>query len=35
VRELATGSDLGFRQLGSVSLRGVPGTWELFEAALG
>lgn len=35
VRDLATGSDLGFRQLGSVSLRGVPGTWELFEAALG
>jgi class 3 adenylate cyclase len=32
VRELATGTDLGFRPLGSVVLRGVPGEWELFEA---
>jgi class 3 adenylate cyclase/dihydrofolate reductase len=35
VRELATGADLSFRSLGSVGLRGVPGQWELFEAALG
>lgn len=35
VRELATGTDLAFRPLGSVSLRGVPGSWELFEASLG
>jgi class 3 adenylate cyclase/dihydrofolate reductase len=34
VRDLATGSDLRFSQLGAVSLRGVPGTWELFEASL-
>jgi class 3 adenylate cyclase/dihydrofolate reductase len=35
VRDLATGTDLGFAPLGSVSLRGVPGQWELFEASLG
>jgi class 3 adenylate cyclase/dihydrofolate reductase len=34
VRDLATGADLDFRPLGSVSLRGVPGDWELFAAAL-
>jgi class 3 adenylate cyclase len=33
-RDLATGSDLGFREFGSVGLRGVPGQWELFEASL-
>ena len=33
VRDLATGTDLGFRPLGSVVLRGVPGEWELFEAS--
>jgi class 3 adenylate cyclase len=33
VRDLATGTDLGFRPLGSVALRGVPGEWELFEAS--
>ena len=35
VRDLATGTDLGFRPLGTVGLRGVPGQWELFEATLG
>ncbi|HET6820613.1 MAG TPA: dihydrofolate reductase family protein [Candidatus Limnocylindria bacterium] len=34
VRDLATGTDLHFRQLGTVSLRGVPGTWELSEVTL-
>jgi class 3 adenylate cyclase len=34
VRDLATGSDLEFKPLGSVSLRGVPGDWELFAAGL-
>jgi class 3 adenylate cyclase len=33
VRDLATGTDLQFTPLGSVGLRGVPGTWELFEAS--
>ena len=33
VRDLATGTDLGFRPLGWVVLRGVPGEWELFEAS--
>ena len=33
VRDLATGTDLSFAPLGSVSLRGVPGEWELFEAS--
>jgi class 3 adenylate cyclase/dihydrofolate reductase len=32
VRDLVTGTDLAFRPLGDVSLRGVPGQWELFEA---
>ncbi len=31
VRDLATGTDLGFSPLGPASLRGVPGEWELFE----
>jgi class 3 adenylate cyclase/dihydrofolate reductase len=35
VRDLATGTDLRFRSLGSVALRGVPEPWELFEASLG
>ncbi|MGH8926885.1 MAG: dihydrofolate reductase family protein [Acidimicrobiia bacterium] len=35
VRDLATGTDLAFAPLGSVSLRGIPGHWELFEASLG
>lgn len=35
VRDLATGTDLGFAPLGTVSLRGIPGHWELFEASLG
>lgn len=35
VRDLATGTDLTFAPLGSVSLRGVPGQWELFSAGLG
>jgi class 3 adenylate cyclase/dihydrofolate reductase len=35
VRDLATGTDLGFVPLGTVGLRGVPGQWELFEASLG
>jgi class 3 adenylate cyclase/dihydrofolate reductase len=34
VRDLATGTDLDFTSLGSVSLRGVPGEWELFAASL-
>jgi class 3 adenylate cyclase/pimeloyl-ACP methyl ester carboxylesterase len=34
VRDLATGTDLVFTPRGSVSLRGVPGEWELFEAGL-
>jgi class 3 adenylate cyclase len=35
VRDLATGTDLTFVPLGPVGLRGVPGQWELFEAAIG
>ncbi len=35
VRDLATGTDLRFKPRGSVSLRGVPGQWELFEASSG
>lgn len=35
VRDLATGTDLAFKPLGSVGLRGVPGEWELFEASAG
>ena len=31
-RELATGTDLEFTPLGTVTLRGVPGEWELFAA---
>jgi class 3 adenylate cyclase len=34
VRDLATGTDLEFAPLGAVSLRGVPGKWELFAASL-
>ncbi len=33
VRDLVIGADLEFRPLGLVSLRGVPGQWELFAAA--
>ena len=32
VRDLVTGTDLTFRSLGDVTLRGVPGQWELFVA---
>jgi class 3 adenylate cyclase len=35
VRDLATGTDLAFGSLGSVSLRGVPGEWELFTVSVG
>ncbi len=35
VRDLATGTDLRFEPRGSVSLRGVPGQWELFGASTG
>jgi class 3 adenylate cyclase len=35
VRDLATGTDLAFGSLGSVSLRGVPGEWELFNVSVG
>ncbi|HEY7970411.1 MAG TPA: dihydrofolate reductase family protein [Candidatus Limnocylindrales bacterium] len=35
VRELATGTDLVFTSRGNVSLRGVPGHWELYEASIG
>lgn len=34
VRDLATGTDLEFRSVGTVALRGVPGQWELFAASL-
>jgi class 3 adenylate cyclase/dihydrofolate reductase len=34
VRDLATGTDLAFGSLGSVSLRGVPGDWELFTVSV-
>jgi class 3 adenylate cyclase/dihydrofolate reductase len=33
-RDLATGTDLAFRGIGSATLKGVPGQWELFEASL-
>jgi class 3 adenylate cyclase len=33
-RDLATGTDLAFRGIGSAVLKGVPGEWELFEASL-
>jgi class 3 adenylate cyclase/dihydrofolate reductase len=33
VRDLATGTDLDFTPVGPVSLRGVPGDWELFDAS--
>jgi class 3 adenylate cyclase/dihydrofolate reductase len=33
VRDLASGTDLVFTALGAVSLRGIPGQWELFEAS--
>jgi class 3 adenylate cyclase len=32
VRDLATGTDLDFAPLGTVTLRGIPGDWELFAA---
>jgi class 3 adenylate cyclase/dihydrofolate reductase len=35
VRDLVTGTDLTFRTLDSVGLRGIPGEWELFEASTG
>jgi class 3 adenylate cyclase/dihydrofolate reductase len=35
VRDLASGTDLAFAAIGSVSLRGVPGEWELWQATLG
>jgi class 3 adenylate cyclase len=35
VRDLATGTDLRFEPRGAVSLRGVPGQWELFGASTG
>lgn len=34
VRDLATGADLHFESRGTVSLRGVPGEWELFSASM-
>ncbi|HEY8170641.1 MAG TPA: dihydrofolate reductase family protein [Candidatus Limnocylindria bacterium] len=34
VRDLATGTDLGFTPLKTVALKGIPGDWELFEASL-
>jgi class 3 adenylate cyclase/dihydrofolate reductase len=34
VRDVASGIDLEFTPLGSVGLRGVPGQWELFGAAV-
>jgi hypothetical protein len=35
VRDLATCTDLAFGSLGAVSLRGVPGGWELFNVSVG
>jgi class 3 adenylate cyclase len=35
VRDLTAGTDLAFQPIGSVSLKGVPGEWELLEASLG
>jgi class 3 adenylate cyclase/dihydrofolate reductase len=35
VRDLASGTDLSFEPRGSVSLRGIPGQTELFQATLG
>ena len=35
VRDMATGTDLAFGSLGSVSLRRVPGEWELFNVSVG
>jgi class 3 adenylate cyclase/dihydrofolate reductase len=34
VRDLTAGTDLVFRSIGSVSLKGVPGEWELLEASV-
>ena len=34
VRDLATGTDLAFEPMGTASLRGVPGDWELFRASI-
>jgi class 3 adenylate cyclase/dihydrofolate reductase len=34
VRDLAVGTDLAFAPRGLVSLRGVPGEWELFDVSL-
>jgi class 3 adenylate cyclase len=31
IRDLVTGTDLSFAPLGPTILRGVPGSWELFE----
>jgi class 3 adenylate cyclase/dihydrofolate reductase len=33
-RDLATGTDLAFRAVGPVTLKGVPGQWELFAASI-
>ena len=35
VRELTSGSDVEFEDVGARSLKGVPGEWQLFEAAAG
>jgi class 3 adenylate cyclase/dihydrofolate reductase len=34
VRDLTAGTDLEFRSIGSLSLKGVPGEWELLEASV-
>jgi len=34
VLDLTSGADLGFERQGSVSLRGIPGQWELYEASI-
>jgi class 3 adenylate cyclase len=34
VRDLSAGTDLSFAPLGTVTLRGVPGEWDLYEATL-
>jgi class 3 adenylate cyclase len=34
VRDLATGADLAFEPMGTATLRGVPGDWDLFQASI-
>jgi hypothetical protein len=34
VKDLVVGSGLGFSEKGTFTLKGVPGTWELFSARI-